>query len=120
MIFRIRTMNTQRRAKAGGEVALNGEFYKGCAFIATTEHAKGAPQAKRKPLGKREVDFKTWEVQPLEGAIAIYPQLSGIEIFQGGKFVFNPNLRGQQFATAEAIARRESLIKRFNNAERWT
>lgn len=38
-----------RRARAGGEVGANGEFYRGGSFIATTDHPKGPSVVARTP-----------------------------------------------------------------------
>lgn len=116
-------MAAHSRAKAGGELGANGEWYEGGKFINTVpENAKCQGSHKSKPLRKREVDAGVWEIQPSENAIAIYPQLSGIEIrdtFRSGPFRLNANLRGE-WATPEAIAKREKLIARFNAGEKWT
>ncbi len=42
-------MDEQRRAAAGGEVGANGEWYRGGAFIATTDHPKSAPLQAERP-----------------------------------------------------------------------
>lgn len=116
--------NTHSRAKAGGEFGANGEWYEGGKFINTVpENGKRQGSTKSKPVGKREIDSRVWAVQPAEGAIAIYPQLAGIELREqrgvaGSPFRLNPDLRGE-FTTAEAIAKRENLIARFNAGERW-
>jgi hypothetical protein len=48
----------QKRAKIGGEVGANGEFYEGGKFIATTDHSKRHGSVKRKP---RKVQIRPFE-----------------------------------------------------------
>lgn len=43
-----------RRARAGGEVGANGEFYKGGSFIATTDHPKGPAVVTRTPSAEAQ------------------------------------------------------------------
>lgn len=114
----------KKQANKGGEFGANGEWYKGGEFINTVaENSKGTAKKAKKPTGKRQVASGIWEVQPTEDAIAIFPQLAGVEmpIWENGKlvgFTFNSNLRGE-FATAEATARRQMLIAKFTSGEKW-
>lgn len=55
----------QKRAKIGGEIGLNGEPYKGGAFICTTERGKGA---------KRKAATRKVEVGPYEWAVPPTPE----------------------------------------------
>lgn len=112
----------KKQATKGGEYGANGEFYKGGAFINTVaENPKGSTKSK-KATRKQEVAPYVWEVAP-EGMMSVYGQLAGFElpIWENGKlvgFVFNKNLCGM-YATAEAIARREMLIAKYTQGERW-
>lgn len=116
------TMNTtHKRAAKGGEFGANGEWYEGGKFINTVpENGKRHGSVKRKPIGKREIDRGVWEMQPFEGAISIYQQLAGVEVFNrmAGKFEFNEDLRAE-YATPEAIANRKERIAAYNNGKRW-
>lgn len=106
------------RAKKGGELGANGEWYEGGKFIATTEHPKRF--GSRKPaLRKQEIEPYKWEVGG-EGQVAIFPQLAGVELFdrRSGKFSLNPGLR-MEYLTESGLARRQSLIARYNAGERW-
>jgi hypothetical protein len=109
---------TRRRAKKGGEVGANGEFYEGGKFIATTDHPKSHKKSK-KISGKQEIEPGLWHASP-EGMMSIYRQLAGIESFNRSenKFTFNPSLK-LEFATPQAVARRNLLIAKYNNGERW-
>jgi hypothetical protein len=115
-------MQTKSRAAKGGEFGANGEWYEGGKFINTVaENAKRhGSQPKAKPLGKRNVAMGVWEIQPYAGAIALFPQLAGLEIIDRatGLFVFNPELHNE-YATPEYIAIRKDRIAKFNSGVRW-
>ena len=67
-------MTNQLRAKKGGQIGANGEFYKGGAFIATTDkYSKGHPKPKKQ--GKVEIQPYVWEIPPSENAISIWSQI---------------------------------------------
>lgn len=112
--------NTQKRASKGGEYGANGEWYEGGKFINTVEDNAKRSKKSSKPSRKRQVAPFVWEVQPFENAIAIFQQLSGVEVFDRatGKFSFNSNLTSY-FATPEAIANRKEKIERYNRGEKW-
>lgn len=112
-------MSTQARAKKGGEIGANGEFYEGGKFIARTEKAKSQKEAYR-ATRKQNVAPYVWEVAPEAGLVAIFPSLSGVEIFnrETGAFQFNSDLCGG-FGTPEAIASRQHRIAAFNSGKRW-
>lgn len=112
---------THSRAKKGGEFGANGEWYEGGKFINTVpENAKRHGSAPKKPLGKRNTAPGVWEMQPFDGAIAIFPQLAGIELLDHATNTFrlNPKLR-LDFASPAGVARREKLIAAYNAGERW-
>lgn len=64
----------QARAAIGGEVAVNGEFYKGGKFIATTEKPKSKKAPKKE--GKQQFEPYKWAVGE-EGKFAIFGKLVG-------------------------------------------
>jgi hypothetical protein len=109
----------QRRAKAGGEYGENGEWYEGGKFIANTDTPKGQA-VRRLKTGKREIAPYVWTVQPSPDHLAIYPTLSGVEIFNRGtgRFEFNSNLRSY-FASPEAVMERRARIDAYNSGKRW-
>lgn len=114
------TMTTTKRARKGGEVAPNGEFYKGGQFINTIEENPkkgGRPNAKK--TGKREIAPYTWEVQPTPESRSIYTMIAGIYgRVEGDKMVLNINpvtLRFYGDNEADIVA----LAERWNNGERW-
>jgi len=107
---------TQVRAKRGGEVGTNGEFYEGGKFLPTTEKPKGKP-AKR-GSGKQEIEPCRWEVAP-EGKSSIYRRLAGVYgKVVGGMMVLAINpVTLAYFRDDEAEICR--LADRYNAGERW-
>tara|TARA_R110000782_G_scaffold12895_4_gene38151 strand:+ start:19158 stop:19511 length:354 start_codon:yes stop_codon:yes gene_type:complete len=114
----MKTNENPARAKKGGEIGANGEFYKGGAFIATTDHAKGAPRKARKAR-KQEVAPYVWEVAPEDGLKSLFGALGGVEEFNEGKFTFNERLSASYYGSPEQVAQRKDRIAAFNNGERW-
>lgn len=104
------------RAKVGGEVGANGEWYAGGQFIATTDKPKTG-RRQSKSGRKVEVEPYVWQVAP-EGMAPIYRCLRGLEFVRNGRAEFNPGLRGE-FATAQEVASRMDRISRFNAGERF-
>jgi hypothetical protein len=65
----------QSRAKSGGEIGPNGEWYPGGAFIATTELSKMAKASRDKAAsGRKEIEPYKYEVPPA-GQLSIYGNL---------------------------------------------
>ncbi len=110
---------TQRRASAGGEIGANGEFYNGGEFIATTEAAKKAADAKiAKHMGrKQEVEPYKWELPTSETARTI-------NIFMG---VFLKQDRSTGLASVVSYNgpmegfgySADELAALWNNGQRW-
>ena len=114
---------THSRAKAGGELGANGEWYEGGKFINTVaKNAKRAAKEANASSRKQNVNAGVWEVAPVAGKLALFPMLSGMEIpnrdRSNWQFTFNPDLRGA-IATVEFIAIRKARIAAFNAGERW-
>ena len=62
------------QAKKGGEIGLNGEFYKGGQFLPSSENTiKG--EHKVLVTGKREIMPYTWEVQPAHDMLSIFDRI---------------------------------------------
>lgn len=110
---------TQRRAKVGGEVGANGDWYDGGKFINTVaDNAKAHKETKR-PTGRQQVASGVWETAEGQQR-ALYTCLAGVENFDRGtgKFSFNAAL-GSYFAEPEAIVNRKAKIEAFNRGEKW-
>jgi len=104
-------MTAQKRAEKGGEVGANGEFYKGGAFIANTDHPKGQPKAAK--VRKAEIKPWVWVEQPSSDHRAICAMLSGID------FKYN-HTNGQLEASQNNIPQyRLDLANAFNNGQMW-
>jgi len=59
------------RAKAGGEIGTNGEFYEGGKFLPSTERAKGTAKKRRAATRKVEIEPRVWAVCP-EGMRSLF------------------------------------------------
>ena len=115
---------TQKRAKSGGEVGANGEFYEGGKFIATKDNAKKAP-AQKKPSRGYEIDNRVFVQDAPEGYFTLYSVLAGIHYRSGNEFSPNYNylegfVRLNPDADANAFVFEEMCrIDAWNAGERW-
>jgi len=107
----------QPRAKQGGEVGPNGEFYEGGKFIATTDHAKS--RVGRKTTGRVETESGIW-VEGREGWRPLFGKLAGVEEFVRplNQFRFNSRLR-IHYAEPAVIEQRHAMIAAWNAGKRW-
>lgn len=55
------------RAKKGGQIGLNGEFYKGGSFLPSTTRSKQAPVKKITPQPKKPL--ADWQIENIKKAI---------------------------------------------------
>lgn len=121
---------TQPRAKPGGEIGANGEWYEGGKFIATTDHAKSAGKG-RKATGRQEIEPYKWDVPPEPGMRSIWQAMSP-GVFTGklpdGRMGLNPHTSEHTWLyyndndpalVEQAKARYQALADRFNAGERW-
>lgn len=107
----------QQRAKAGGEIGANGEFYEGGKFIATTDHAKRKAAAKR-ATGRQQVAPGNWEVPPT-GMRSLYARWSGLWVNGGnGTVMLNPGANADYFG-ADQLQQAADAATKYNNGERW-
>lgn len=118
----------QPRAKPGGEIGANGEWYEGGKFIATTDHAKSAGKG-RKATGRQEIEPYKWEVPPEPGMRSIWRALSvfGCKL-PDGRLGLNPSISDHTWRyyhgddpvlVEKAKAHFQTLADRFNAGERW-
>jgi hypothetical protein len=70
-------MNRQKRARKGGEIGMNGEFYQGGEFLPNTDMASQHTAKAERGTGKQQVAPHTWEVAP-EGKKSIYTYIAGV------------------------------------------
>lgn len=110
---------THSRAKKGGEIGANGEWYEGGKFIATTQEAK-KHKVRLASSRKVQVGLNQW-VPDREGFLPLWQSLSGVEVYQRqfDKFSFNHSLRGENYASADAIDQRVAYIRQYNDGRRW-
>ena len=109
---------SQKRAKIGGEVGMNGEFYPAGSFICTTTLAKMGKRS-GKGSGKQEVEPYKWEVPPAEGMRSIYRSLNGVSgRVENGVMVerINPVTLAYYGDDRDEVI---SRIARYNAGERW-
>ena len=109
----------QARAKIGGEVGTNGEFYEGGKFLPSTERPKRTGRSKG--TGKREIEPYVWVVAPSENHRSIFRAIAGVF----GRYddltktlVFAASDQTLAFYAAN-VAKIHDLIARFNAGERW-
>jgi hypothetical protein len=108
-------MTTQRRAKSGGEVGLNGEVYPAGSFICTTTLGKMARTAKAK-VRKVQVGPYEWAEEPTPGARPLY--IGAVGGVFGGKplSIVNDTALAYLGITREELA---SRVERHASGERW-
>ena len=111
-------MNATKRAKKGGQVGVNGEFYDGGKFLPSTERPKGKPVKK---TGKQEVEPYKWEMAP-EGKRSIYKQIAGtIGSVRNGVAELRTDDRFHQTLSyyGLTLARAQGLVDSYNAGVRW-
>lgn len=106
------------RAKVGGEIGVNGEFYAGGEFLPSTEMPSRSKDRKA-ATRKQNVEAYRWEVAPVAGQIAIYPQLAGVQQYDRATGTFSRFLPYYSKLSAEGQQRADDLIARYNRGERW-
>ncbi len=111
----------KRRARAGGELGANREFYRGGQFVNTVpENPKGT--ARSRPATARREEFAPFRYAeaPAPGLRAIYAQLAGIYAYDRGRDRFgDPPEAWRGYVGAEHAATLDALRERYNRGERW-
>jgi hypothetical protein len=119
------------QAMKGGEIGLNGEFYKGGQFVAGSETTikgmqNGAKVAKPRKLRKVQIALGVWEVEPSANHYAI---LSGMGHFLAwdipGQTIkafrpacdYNDKQIGREIGYT--FAKKEEEAAAWNRGERW-
>ncbi len=113
-----KTMTTQTRAKVGGEIGMNGEFYAGGTFLPNTQLGK---MARSKPTGSRsrkvEIEPYKWvesdgrkPIYDLAGSVFGYPQRDGVAM------PTNDTALAYFGYTREQA---QAICDRWNAGERW-
>jgi hypothetical protein len=109
----------QPRAKQGGEIGANGDWYEGGKFIATTDHAKNRKR-KKISTGRQEVAPGVWEIPPTPGAVSIYRRARGAVAFDDKTGLFVPN-RTENLEAVKAYCPGAFIAADLYNAgQRWS
>ena len=105
------------RAKAGGEIGVNGERYEGGQFLPSTTLPKQAPTSRKAGTGKREIAPYVWEVAP-EGMQSIYSRFSHLWQITDGKAAVIDNAQALAYykRSAEEV---QAAADQWNAGERW-
>ena len=106
------------RAKKGGELGANGEWYEGGKFLNTIPENRKREGSQPKGSGKSEIEPFVWSVGP-DGMVSIYRQLAGVfgKVVNGVMVVSTSQQTLNYFGrTIEEV---DSLAARWNAGERW-
>jgi len=105
------------RAKAGGEIGKNGEFYKGGAFLPNTNLPKQGSTGSVAKTRRALIEPGVIGEVP-EGKVAIFPQVKDLSASDdAGKLrMFNADHACWTHYNYNQI---EALIVRYNNGERF-
>lgn len=113
----------QKRAKIGGEIGANGEWYDGGKFIATTERPKGNVSCSAKAQ-QYQYEPRKWSVPPTQDArpILMIVGRHAAPIWEGRTYtkitLYAPYLESQ--GTDEAFGHKvQDLVDAWNRGERW-
>jgi hypothetical protein len=121
-------MTTQTRAKVGGEIGANGEFYEGGKFIATKDNAKGTPAKKVAKARKVQTAPYQWEMQPAADVEPLFRYVGWA--LRIASFDYDTKTCALALndcyieapinqITAADVAKFQSVADRFNAGERW-
>lgn len=107
------------RARKGGEVGVNGEFYEGGKFLPSTEQPKRSVKRAPAKVAKVEIAPYVWEVAP-EGKQSIYRKAApGVFVnVRGGRMVFVASEQVLAYYKGDR-AEIERLCELWNSGERW-
>lgn len=110
------------RAQKGGEMGINGLWYKGGQFLPSTALGKMASQMRIKKSGKQEIAPYVWEVAPQENMRSIYNLVEVASKWVDGKWqqelelIDNEQTLNYFHIDTEAT---QKLIDLWNSGERW-
>lgn len=128
--------SVRTQAKVGGEVGLNGEFYKGGEFLPSSEKTvKGAYKIKKGT--KAEIAPYVWQASPEADMLSIYDRIKHkttdnrkeCEFIKGQGFIglqlticrpmFELSSYGKVPVNEEFFSWVATMIEKFNRGERW-
>lgn len=105
------------RAKAGGEIGKNGEFYRGGSFLPTTRLPKQGAAGRVAKTSRALIEPGVVGEVP-DGKVAIFPQIKDLSAQDdAGKLrMFNAHHACWKYYDYNQI---EALVVRYNNGERF-
>jgi len=108
-------MTTQTRAKVGGEIGMNGEFYAGGTFLPNTQLSK---MARSKPTGSRKVEVEPYVWVESDGRKPLYGLVRGTVgcLTRDGAIPNNDTAIAYLGYTREQA---QKICDRWNAGERW-
>jgi hypothetical protein len=118
------TTATTRRAKAGGELGANGEWYEGGKFINTVKENAKRHGSRPKQASKQQIAPYQWEVGPA-GSRSLYTQFAGAwGRVENGVAVFAYGSDTDRLDHVLAYCGRtkaegQVMLDRWNSGERW-
>ncbi len=108
----------QKRARRGGEIGQNGEFYPGGTYLPSTDLGKRSSHTGRGSSGKVAIAPYVWEVPPQEGLRSIYSRIQAFVCVCDGVMTVRASdysLNYYGFTRPEI----QQLVDRWNAGERW-
>jgi hypothetical protein len=120
-------MTTQKRAKVGGEVGTNGEYYEGGKFLPSTEKPRRHGSRPARPR-KVEVEPYVWvtlepgdDRRPLLSIVGTGAMWIDRRDWTKGVEPFMPAFEflGDRMYNGETLANVKALCDRWNAGERW-
>lgn len=111
-------MTTTKRAKSGGQIGMNGEFYAGGTFLPSTTLTKMGRSKKPAGTGKVEIEPFVWVAS--EGRKSLYRAIAGLvgSVGRDGVAVANQNDTALRYLGVSREQAQE-MCRRYNNGERW-
>jgi hypothetical protein len=97
----------QKRAKAGGEIGMNGETYAGGTFLPRTQLSKMAKAARSSGQRKVEIEPFKW-AEARDGFRPIFPQ-----------FPYKPEAHPEMRNRGTGYAHLDTLYAAWMQGERW-
>jgi hypothetical protein len=116
-------MLKKSRASKGGEIGINGDFYKGGEFLPSSENTvKGefkTGKVTAKKQSKHQYEPYKWDFAPEGKNHSIYELFAGrFGRIENGKMIFNCSIQTLEYfgRTKEEI---NNWIELWNSGERW-
>lgn len=111
-----KAMTSQKRAKQGGEIGKNGEFYAGGTFLPSTTLTK---MSRTLAKGNRKVQIEPYVWVDSEGRKTLYDLLAGKVGVMSRDGKFAPNNSTAITYLGYTLKQAQELCDRYNNGDRW-